>query len=227
MTIPAEPPGRKPPAAARYTVGYTRSMARTLYLIRHAQSLPSEAVHHTRWPLSPRGVRQARALADLLLPLEIAKIYSSPFPRCLQTIGPFAEEAGLSVTIHDALRERLLSETPIRGLEPIWAKSWEDFAFALPGCETSHEATARFVAAIDAVLGESSEETIAVCTHGNVIGLFLHHLDPAYGREEAERITNPDVLRIRVDGTACNWDVGFILPGLETIASNHGDPTEA
>jgi 2,3-bisphosphoglycerate-dependent phosphoglycerate mutase len=202
-------------------------MTRRLYLIRHAQSMPSETIHHTRWPLSPRGIRQAEALVDLLLPLEIEELYSSPFPRCLQTIAPFSRRAGLPVTIDEGLRERLLSETPIHGLEPIWVKSWEDFAFALPGCETSKEATARFVAAIDRILGNCTQETIGLCTHGNVIGLFLHHLDLAYGRKEAERITNPDVLLLHVEGTDCAWESDFALPGLEGIVSNHGAPTDA
>lgn len=202
-------------------------MVKTLYLIRHAQSLPSETVHHTQWPLSPRGTRQAEALAGLLSPLRIRALYSSPFPRCLQTIDPFARRTGLPVVVRDGLRERLLSQTPIRGLEPIWVRSWDDFSFALLGCETSTEASARFIDAIEAVLEASGEDTVGVCTHGNVIGLFLHHLDPAYGREDAERITNPDVFRLRIDGTTCVWDDRFALPGLEEIVSNHGDPTDA
>ncbi len=201
-------------------------MVKTLYLIRHAQSRPSETVHHTRWPLSPRGAWQAQALAGLLEPLAIGAVYSSPFPRCLQTIDPFLRRTGLPVTVHEDLRERLLSETPTHGLEAIWARSWEDFTFALPGCETSQEATTRFVAAIEEILTACQEETIAACTHGNVIGLFLHHLDPAYGRQDAERITNPDVLRLRIGGTTGTWEDRFTLPGLDRIASNHGDPTE-
>jgi hypothetical protein len=52
--------------------------------------------------------------------------------------------------------------------------------------------------------------------------LFLNHIHPAFGRDEAEALTNPDVVRISADGRFV-WDQEFRLPGLENIATNHSE----
>ena len=50
----------------------------TLYLVRHAQSLPKSSQPFSDWRLSPLGQGQAQELADLLNALEIGCIFSSP-----------------------------------------------------------------------------------------------------------------------------------------------------
>ena len=61
----------------------------------------------------------------------------------------------------------------------------------------------------------------AVCSHGNVIGLFLHHAEPGAGKLEAEAIRNPDVLRITYDGARYAWDRSFDLAALHEFATDH------
>jgi 8-oxo-dGTP diphosphatase len=56
-------------------------------------------------PLSGRGRRQADALVKLLVPFEPARILSSPFVRCIQTVEPLSEKLGLTVEPSDALVE--------------------------------------------------------------------------------------------------------------------------
>lgn len=75
-----------------------------VFLIRHAQSHPMARTAHSEWPLSELGRKQAQRLGELLLPLGIERLVSSPFTRCLQTIRPFAERAGLKIVIQDGLR---------------------------------------------------------------------------------------------------------------------------
>jgi 2,3-bisphosphoglycerate-dependent phosphoglycerate mutase len=127
----------------------------------------------------------------------------------------------IQVTVIDELRERLVLKEITDGFYEIWCRSWDDFNFALPGCETSAEAQNRFVRAVKAIVDEYSQKPIAISTHGNVIGLFLNWVDNSTGRKEAEQLKNPDVVRVvRRDGVFA-WDRNFRLRGLETIATDH------
>ena len=76
---------------------------------------------------------------------------------------------------------------------------------------------------MDEILRRHRGQTIGVCAHGNVIGLFLNHLDARNGRETAERLTNPDVLRLHTDGNAIVWERTFRLPGLLELATDPAD----
>jgi len=195
----------------------------TAYLIRHAQSRPSEQVRHSDWPLSDLGKAQANRLSELLLSLGIERLVSSPFTRCLQTIGPFAKRVGLQVVVCDDLRERNLGIGISDDFGAIWRKSWKDFDFALPGFESSRDAQRRFVDAMRRILRQHEGRTIGVCAHGNVIGLYLNHLDGRNGRETAERLTNPDVLRLHTEGDVVEWEHSFRLPGLAGLATDPAD----
>ena len=194
-----------------------------IYLIRHAQSAPSADTDNADWPLSVRGQEQAARLADLLLPLGIEELYSSPYTRCQQTIAPFVERTGLPVTMVDDLREMTIVSGFVDDFDAAWRGVWEDFDFRRPGCESSNDAQRRFVAAVEAAAAESVGRTIGISAHGMVIGLFLHCLDPSFGRVETEALTNPDVLRIVVADGRFTWDRDFRLDGLAEIASHHDD----
>ena len=198
----------------------------TLYLVRHAQCLPKKSRPFSDWSLSMVGARQAEELASLLSPLEITNVFSSPFVRTLETARPFAQKHGLVIRVVDDLRERLLTNEAGLPSDEVWRKSWEDFSFCLPGCESSLAAQARICRAIGGI-AQSAKGTSAIFTHGNVIPLFLNALRRTVGRADAEALTNPDVLKIRWGGGAFAWDRTFRLPGLAHIATDHRQtPTE-
>lgn len=198
-------------------------MNTTLYLIRHCQSAPTASKPDKDWPLSETGKEQALQLADLLNNLKIEKLYSSTFLRCKETIAPFALESKMSIILNEDLRERLISDGLIDGFQDVWRKSWIDFDFALPRCESSFSAQKRFVDAVSILRQENSGKTIAVSSHGNVIGLFLNWLDNSYGGRQAEKLTNPDVIRIIFENNLFSWDHKFLLPGLENISTNYSE----
>ena len=56
-------------------------------------------------PLSKKGAKQAEALIDLFKPFKISAIYSSPFLRCVETVGPLARDRGLEIQETPALAE--------------------------------------------------------------------------------------------------------------------------
>ncbi len=159
----------------------------------------------------------------MLEDLGIEQIFSSPYLRCVQTIGPFAEASRLSIELRDDLREVDIVKSLREDFSDIWKHVWGDFRFALPECEPLGQAQNRFLAVIDSILLDSPHETIAICAHGAVIGLLLHTIVPGEGSEHADSLTNPDVIRINVRGDEWIWDRRFHLAGLDPIVSHHSE----
>ena len=56
-------------------------------------------------PLDGRGQRQAAALVELLRPLEVRRVVSSPYVRCVETVEPLAVALGLPVEKDHRLAE--------------------------------------------------------------------------------------------------------------------------
>lgn len=194
-------------------------MAGRIYLVRHAQSFPSSRIPEREWPLSGHGHRQAEGLVPLLATLGIGRVISSPYLRCLDTIGPFARSAGLELGVRRPLHERILAPGVRTDFRELWERSWTDRTFALPGCESNHDAQLRFVEAVRTIAAEEPG-TVAVCAHGNVIGLLLDHLRPDLGRDSADRLRNPDVVRLDHAGGRLVWDWAYALQGLDDIATD-------
>ena len=206
--------------ALHYDHNVTR---KTAYLIRHAQSRPSSKVAEPAWPLSKRGQEQATQLGPLLESLDIDRVYSSPYLRTLSTIDPFVKKLGLEVVVDPDLRERKITEGVRKDFPQLWMRSWKDFSFALPGCENSFDAQRRFVGAVSRIVSDETSPTIAISAHGNVIALMLNHVEPGYGWEEADRLRNPDVVKIDLTDTGLTWDRSFRLAGIDNIVTPHGD----
>jgi 8-oxo-dGTP diphosphatase len=79
----------------------------TIYLVRHAK-----AGDRTAWPgpdcerpLSKPGRQQAHRLGKRLGEVGATTLVSSPSLRCVQTLEPLAERAGLPIVIDDRLDE--------------------------------------------------------------------------------------------------------------------------
>jgi 2,3-bisphosphoglycerate-dependent phosphoglycerate mutase len=195
-----------------------------IYFIRHAQSRPSAKLFHSEWPLSDLGKAQASQLASILANLKIQKVISSPYARCIDTVTPFVNTSNLPLEIHDGLRERHIVNTvgaDFHDFYEIWRKSWTDFHFCMPGCESSLTAQKRFVDAVRKIVQTHPGSVLGVSTHGNVLGLFLNFINSEFHLAEAERIRNPDVLKIVAHADGYEWDQNFSLPGLEGLATHH------
>lgn len=192
---------------------------RQVYLVRHAQTRYDPAVADQDRPLTSTGHEQAASLSGVLLELGIEEIHSSPFRRCVDTIKPFARSAGLAVNHVHGLRERCFTRDRVDDWDAIWKRVWTDFDFAFPDGESSRQAQLRMYEATLGVVTESRASTLAISSHGNVIGLLLQHIDPRFAFEHACSIRNPDVLRVTFDGAALRWDAEFALGGLNTFAT--------
>lgn len=196
-------------------------MHKTVYLVRHAQSQPSAEVPDHEWPLSDRGRDQARRLAGVLAALGIEEVHTSPYLRCRDTIAPFIAAAPVPLHEHPDLRERRIAPTVIDDFPAVWRRSWEDFGYALPDCESSHAAQQRVYAAVTAILSRTAARVVAINSHGNALALLLHRLDPRFHFERASAIRNPDVFRATYHAGELRWDDGWRAHELDEFASHH------
>ncbi|HZD02014.1 MAG TPA: MSMEG_4193 family putative phosphomutase [Actinomycetes bacterium] len=155
-----------------------------LLLLRHA-STEQTGKRLSGWTpgvhLSERGVGEARALAERLAPLEIHAVYSSPLERCVQTATAVAEPRGLKVETVEDLGEvrygdwtgRELSELAKQELWTLVRFHPSDVRF--PGGESILEMQIRAVLACERLRAGHPGDTIAVCSHADVIKAVTAH----------------------------------------------------
>jgi broad specificity phosphatase PhoE len=83
---------------------------KTLYFIRHAQSVANEKdilASRQPFPLSEKGRQDARAIAAELKELvKLDRVISSPLLRAIQTAEPIAEAFGLAVETDERITEQ-------------------------------------------------------------------------------------------------------------------------
>lgn len=171
-----------------------------LLVIRHCESIgqASDAA------LSSAGEIQAIELARRLADEPITRIVSSPYRRARDTIGPFAAGRGLTVDIDPRLAERRLSPAPIDHFREVVRRSFRDLDYRLEGCESGRETFTRGWAALHAALDYGAPLT-AIVSHGQMISMVFHTIDPRFGYEGWLSLTNPDVylLERNDDGAWC------------------------
>ncbi|MGH2351947.1 MAG: histidine phosphatase family protein, partial [Chloroflexota bacterium] len=124
-------------------------------------------------------------------------IVSSPYVRAVESIRPLAHRLGIKVETDERLRERLLSQGPLPDPLERLQESFDDLDMRLAGGESSREAMARGVSAIEDLRRHVANVTVVV-THGNLLTLLLKHFDDRFGFEEWRRLTNPDIFCVTI-----------------------------
>jgi 2,3-bisphosphoglycerate-dependent phosphoglycerate mutase len=166
-----------------------------LFLVRHCESTGQDASA----PLTAVGQTQATHLADHLEMLEVELLVSSPYTRAQQSIAPLAQRLGLPVEIDARLAERVLSAEPLSHWRAAIHQTFVELDLAWAGGESSRTSRARGREAIDALLARP-ERTPVVVTHGNLMTLILRSFEPQFGFQTWERLSNPDVYCLAVQG---------------------------
>ncbi len=133
-------------------------MKTTIELVRHAK-----AHSRDRWwgrpdrerPLTDQGMDQARELARILPDAgpPIAKLFSSPWVRCTQTLDPLADAMGVHVVDSEQLGE--VANLPVHDGGDAWV--------------TSAWLGGRAVSFVDRVVAEYRGKRVVACSHGDVI----------------------------------------------------------
>lgn len=147
-----------------------------IYLIRHGQ---------TQWnreeifrgtadvPLNESGMREAHLAGEALGDKPIRGVYSSPLPRAKETAEAIARRHGLGVQLLDGLKDVFfgewqgLSHQAVREAYPDLYRLWlkEPHAVIFPGGESLGVVQARAVEAVQKVVSDHPDETVAVVSH--------------------------------------------------------------
>lgn len=166
----------------------------TLVLVRHAQSAPDPSLPERDWPLSELGRRQAAELAPALRALGVDALASSPYIRAVDTLRPYADAVGLPIAVDEDLRERALGGwlAELADVEAAIRRMHADLDFCLEGGESGRACIARFDAGLARVVAANPGRTIAVGSHGGVLGHLLARHAPLEG-DFWRRIRNPHI----------------------------------
>lgn len=155
-----------------------------LLLLRHATT-ENTGKRLSGWTpgvhLGSQGVEEARALAERLTPVEIHAIYSSPLERCQETAAAVADRRGLKVATVEDLGEVRFGDWTGKELSEL-AKTdlWRTVQFhpsgaRFPDGESIHEMQTRAVLACERLRAAHPGETVAVCSHADVIKAVVAH----------------------------------------------------
>jgi len=164
-----------------------------ILLIRHCQTTGQD--HDS--PLTDLGREQAVALAAWLASRGVDRIMSSPFQRAVDTILPFAKDAGIEVEVDERLAERRLGGgryATVAELHAAIRAATDDARLRHPDGETGVEVVARAWPALVALDGENA--LTALVAHGQLNTHLLREIDPSFGFDAWLAMTTPDVFEV-------------------------------
>ena len=165
-----------------------------LILVRHCQAAGQEPDA----ALTDTGIEQSGDLAAFLSDYPVDYIATSQFTRARQSVEPFAKNAGMPINLDPRFNERTLSAKPIENWQEVVRDSIDDHNLYAPGGESARQLLDRAWAVLNDV-HEADHTLPLVVTHGNLMALVLHSLDPTFGYEGWSSMTNPDVYLLRTD----------------------------
>jgi 2,3-bisphosphoglycerate-dependent phosphoglycerate mutase len=165
--------------------------ATDVLLIRHGESIPVSPDEpfvltdgHGDPELDPRGRYQADRIGERLSgpggdPIDA--IYVTTLRRTVETATPLARRLGLEPRVESRLREVYLGEWEggayrirIRENHPLARRMMEEERWdVIPGAEPDEDFARRVREGIDTIASRHPDQTVAVFTHGGVIGRAL------------------------------------------------------
>jgi len=172
-------------------------------LVRHAESMPigSAGFADDDRPLTDAGRAAADEMARELDDYHVTAVYSSPYPRSIETVRPIAEGRGMEVQVIGDLRERRLSP----GSRPDWRehleRGWAEADYVPDGGESGRAAQRRAVGILDLLRSRHPDGgRLVVGSHGNLIALILQALEPDVDFAFHMAMPTPALYRLTHDG---------------------------
>lgn len=172
-------------------------------LVRHAEpvGVGTPGILDDERPLSEAGRAAADELAAELDGYEISAIYSSPYARAVETVTLLARRRGLEVNLLTDLRERRLSVEPMDDWQVQLEAAWTDHERVLPGGESGREAQRRAIGILDLLRSRHPDGgRLVLGSHGNLISLILHALEPGVDFAFHMAMPMPALYRLTHDG---------------------------
>ena len=187
-------------------------MATTVYLIRHCQSIANtKRMYNCRIEqdegLSSAGRIQAGKLGAFFRKKRLSAIYSSPFPRAMQTAAAISNHSGLAIETVDEFREHQCgdwdgkSEMDIIRMFP---KAWEGWHsdpqnHPIPRGETLLALQARALPKFEELMRRNSGKTLAIVTHYCIFNVILCSLIASLANFRAYDTENGTVAGISME----------------------------
>jgi 2,3-bisphosphoglycerate-dependent phosphoglycerate mutase len=182
----------------------------TFLLLRHGETLWNRDGRLQGWqdsPLSDAGRAQAEALAARLARERVDAIVASDLGRTRETAVPIAARLGLVLALDAGLRERCYGE--LEGMT--WAEierarprdyqrlAARDPEYVVRGGESGVQFRDRVVSALEHLAHRHGDATVAVVTHGGVLGIVYRHAkDIALEMPRTFSVPNAAVNRLRI-----------------------------
>lgn len=199
--------------------------ARTLYLVRHGETVGGSSVRfygRTDVALSDLGREQVRGLSPLLSHVSFRAVVHSPLARARESAEILAaalrEPPAVTEEAPDLIEVDFgdiegLTESEIAVQMPGWYREWKSgSATGFPGGETFVGFSQRMVTAVDGLLARHPAGNLLVVVHKGVIRRALAHL-LGLSRDAAAKI-NLDLGSLSV--VAC--------PDRQQLTLNHLEP---
>ncbi len=181
----------------------------TIYIVRHGESkwnLTGTLQGHKDSPLTETGIKQAKAMAKKLKPIEFKAIFSSDLVRAKHTAEIIALDKKITIKTSQAIREGSMGKYEGKKYERFRKElkhlieqrnqlaDKDKLRFRLDeGIETGEDIINRSVSFLKKIAADYLDKTILMVTHGTVLRYLLVHL--GYG-------THEDLTLAVVDNTA-------------------------
>jgi probable phosphoglycerate mutase len=159
-----------------------------LYFVRHGESEANvlRVISNRGWlhPLTEKGRQQARDLAGKLQTAGIARIYTSPLQRAVQTAEILSQTLGVEVEITGALREFDCGIAESRAdaqAWQLWQTAWDSWMlhqqwdYRVEGGESFNDLRSRFLPLVNGLLRDYTErpESYVLIGHGGLYYTML------------------------------------------------------
>lgn len=153
-------------------------------LVRHGETywnLEMKFQGHTNIELTPRGVEQAKKVAERLADEPVTAIYSSDLNRAYKTAERIADCHNLQVVSIPAFREinfGLWEGLLYDGIKEKWPNLLDKLycftdELAIPGGESFRQLKERAGQSMDQLVAKHPDQTIAVISHGGTIRTII------------------------------------------------------
>jgi len=155
-----------------------------LVIVRHGETewnVQNKATGQLDSPLTPKGIRQAHAIADRLLRLSFTTLYSSDLGRAVQTANIIAEACGKKVIFDPQLREwnmGIFEGLTVSEMHKKFPQDRQDyerigFEYVIPEGESLRQCRDRSFRVLNAIAERHLDETVVVIAHGCVLMVFF------------------------------------------------------
>lgn len=158
-----------------------------MYVARHGQSELNQQRRvsgQLNPDLSTKGISQSHRLAQVLRDEPLAAIYTSTLKRSIDTAAPIAQEHGILVQQHEALRE--IHHGIVQGQfyderDSEAQRHWEEREkdkrnYRIPGGETFYELARRVIPCLMEILHHCERRTLLIVGHRSTNRVLLGKL---------------------------------------------------